>query len=108
MDDRVRTSRVLWVASDTTVAKVDAGQELSVLFSSLPAAWEALGKTSFDAVLLHLPIANYCAEDLLAKIQESGCRAPIVLYEPGGAISRAVELTMRGAFQYVSQPARPD
>jgi DNA-binding NtrC family response regulator len=100
----------LWIASDPAGTEMIAGQksEISITFSNLPAALETLGKASFDAVLLHLPIANYTAEDLLAKVQETGCRAPIVIYEPNGAISRAVALTMRGAFQYVSHPVGPE
>jgi DNA-binding NtrC family response regulator len=111
MDGRIRAKSVLWVSSDATAADgkgwniEESG--LTVSLSSPPAAFETLEKTSFDAVLLQLPILGYSAEDLLAKVQEAGCRAPIVVYEPQGSISRAVELTIRGAFQYVSHLVRP-
>jgi DNA-binding NtrC family response regulator len=110
MPDAIRVSSVLWIASDPAGTGVIPGQEseISLTFSRLPDALEALAKASFDAVLLHLPIPNYTAEDLLAMVQETGCRAPVVIYEPNGAISRAVALSMRGAFQYVSHPVRSE
>src|SRR5260370_32450355 len=110
MHDAIRVSSVLWIASDPAGTGITARQEseLSITFSSLPAALETLTKVSFDAVLLHLPIPNYTAEDLLTKVQETGCRAPVVIYESNGAISRSIALTMRGAFQYVSHPVRPE
>src|SRR6202049_3380542 len=106
MHDAIRVSSVLWIASDPAGTGMIAGREseISITFSSLPAALETLTKGSFDAVLLHLPIPNHAAEDLLTKVQETGFRAPVVTYEPNGSISRAVALTMRGAFQYVSHP----
>ena len=109
MHDAVRVSSVLWIASDPAGTGMTAGREseISITFSSLPAALETLAKASFDAVLLHLPIPNHSSEDLLAKVQETGCRAPVIVYEPNGAISRALALTLRGAFQYVSHPVRP-
>src|ERR1700680_898253 len=106
MHDAIRVSSVLWIASDPAGTGMIAGREseISITFSSLPAALETLTKGSCDAVLLHLPIPNHAAEDLLTKVQETGFRAPVVIYEPNGSISRAVALTMRGAFQYVSHP----
>src|SRR3984893_2640687 len=110
MHDAIRVSSVLWIASDPAGTGIIAAREseISITFSALPAALEALAKASFDAVLLQLPIHNYAAEDLLAKVQETGCRAPIIIYEKNGAISRSVALTMRGAFQYVSHPVPPE
>jgi len=109
MHDATRVSNVLWIDSDPAGAGTTSEQDsgVSIIFSGLSAALEALAKTSFDAVLLGLPIAGYTAEELLVKIQETGCRAPVVVYEPDGAISRAVALTMRGAFQYVSHEVPP-
>jgi DNA-binding NtrC family response regulator len=110
MHDAIRVGSVLWIAGDPAGTGMLTGQEseISITFSSLPAALEILTKASFEAVLLHLPIPNHAAEDLLAKIHETGSRAPVVIYEPNGAISRSVALTMRGAFQYVSHPVRPE
>src|ERR1700686_171045 len=110
MQDAIRVSSVLWIASDPAGTGIIAEREseISITFSSLPAPLETLAKASFDAVLLQLPIHNYAAEDLLAKVQETGCRTPIIIYEKNGAISRSVALTMRGAFQYVSHPVPPE
>ena len=109
MDDAIRAKSVLWIVSEPSGGHgTEQDGQLSVSFSSLPTALDQFGKSSFDAVLLELPIANYSAQDLLAKVQEAGCRAPVVIYEPGGAISRAVELVMHGAFQYVCHSVRPE
>lgn len=100
----VRT--VLWITSrlqDATSAREQCN-DFTISFSLFPAALDSLRSVTYDAVLLDLPIENYEAETLLARIQETGCRAPIVVYEPSGQISRAVELTLRGAFQYVCHP----
>jgi len=107
MDDAIRANSVLWIVSDLSGGQVEEqDHELLLSFSGWTAALERLGKSSFDAVLLQLPIAPYSAEELLAKIQAAGCVAPVVIYEPSGAISRAAELTLRGAFQYVYHPVR--
>lgn len=107
MDDAIRANSVLWIVSDLSGGHVEEqDHELLLSFSGWTAALERLGKSSFDAVLLQLPIAPYSAEELLIKIQEAGCLAPVVIYEPSGAISRAAELTLRGAFQYVYHPVR--
>lgn len=110
MNDALSARSALWISSNSTAewAVGEDWKNLSVWFSSLPAALETLRNMTFDAVLLALPIADCSAENLLAKVQETGCRAPVVIYEPTGAISRAVELTMRGAFQYVSHPVSPE
>ena len=109
MVDAIRGNSVLWIVNDSSGAgSEEQERELFLAYVSLPVALEKLGRSSFDAVLLELPIAGYSAEDLLAKVHETGCRAPMIVYEPGGTISRAVELTMLGAFQYVSHPVRPE
>lgn len=110
MIDALGVRSVLWICAKWPDERRDREEwkNVSMSFLSLPAALEALGNVNFDAILLELPIAGWSAEDLLAKIQETGCRAPVIIYEPTGAISRAVELTMRGAFQYVSHPVRSE
>ncbi len=107
MDEAIRVNSVLWIVSDPGGSE-EQEHEPPFSFCGWSEALERLGKPDLDAVLLQLPIAPYAAEELLAKIQETGCQAPIVIYEPCGAISRAVELTMRGAFQYVSHTVRPE
>jgi DNA-binding NtrC family response regulator len=63
---------------------------------------------SIGAVLVHLPIADCTATEVLQQIHGEGCRVPIVLYEPGGTVSKARELTQGGAFQYVSHLVKPE
>ena len=70
-------------------------------------AIEALNSQAADAILVHLPVPRNTAEEILEKILENGCRAPIVLYEPAGAVSKTIELTRQGAFQYVSHSVKP-
>jgi DNA-binding NtrC family response regulator len=45
---------------------------------------------------------------VLRRIHEQGCKAPVVIYEPSGAVSKAHDLTQRGAFQYVGHPVKPE
>ena len=104
---------VLWIdesATDTQQIYLKDGPErLRVLFAaSFFAAFELLKTQPIGAVLVHLPIANLAASEVLRQIHDEGCRVPVVLYEPAGVVSRAIELTQGGAFQYVSQPVKPE
>jgi DNA-binding NtrC family response regulator len=87
----------------------DGPDRLQVLFAAtFPAAFELLKTHSIGAVLVHLPIADCTASEVLQQIHGEGCRVPIVLYEPGGTVSKARELTQGGAFQYVSHLVKPE
>ena len=104
---------VLWIDESATgsqhVYLQDGPERLQVLFAaSLPAAFELLKTHPIGAVLVHLPIADWNASEVLQQIHSEGCRVPVVLYEPGGAVSKARELTQGGAFQYVSQLVKPE
>ena len=104
---------VLWIDESATgsqqVYLKDGPERLQVLFAaSLPGAFELLKAQSIDALLVHLPIADCVASEVLRLIHDEGCRVPIVLYEPGGALSKAPALTQGGAFQYVSHPVKPE
>ena len=104
---------VLWIDESATgtqhVYLKDGPERLQVLFAaSLPAAFELLKTHPVGAVLVHLPIANCAASEVLRQVHDEGCRVPIVLYEPAGVVSRALELTQGGAFQYVSHAVKPE
>jgi DNA-binding NtrC family response regulator len=104
---------VLWIDESATgtqhVYLKDGPEKLQVLFAaSLVAAFELLKSQPIAAVLAHLPIANFPALQVLRHIHEQGCRVPVVLYEPSGVVSKALDLTQSGAFQYVSQPVKPE
>jgi DNA-binding NtrC family response regulator len=104
---------VLWIDESATgsqhVYLKDGPERLQVLFAaSFPAAFELLKTHSIGAVLVHLPIADCTASEVLQQIHGEGCRVPIVLYEPGGTVSKARELTQGGAFQYVSHLVKPE
>jgi DNA-binding NtrC family response regulator len=104
---------VLWIDESATgtqhVYLKDGPERLQVLFAaSLPAAFELLKTQPIGAVLVHLPIAGCAAAEALRLIHDEGCRVPIVLYEPAGVVSKALELTQGGAFQYVSHPVKPE
>jgi DNA-binding NtrC family response regulator len=104
---------VLWIDESATgtqhVYLKDGPERLQVLFAaSFPIAFELLKMHPIRAVLVHLPIANFTASQALRQIHDEGCRVPIVLYEPAGVVSRALELTQGGAFQYVSHPVKPE
>jgi DNA-binding NtrC family response regulator len=104
---------VLWIDESATgtqhVYLKDGPERVQVLFAaSISAAFELLKTRPIAAVLVHLPIADCTAEEVLRRIHDEGCRVPIVLYEPAGVVSRARVLTQAGAFQYVSQPVKPE
>jgi DNA-binding NtrC family response regulator len=104
---------VLWIDESATgtqhVYLKDGPERLQVLFAAgIPSAFELLKTHPIRAVLVHLPIANLAASQVLRQIHDEGCRVPIVLYEPAGVVSRALELTQSGAFQYVSHPVKPE
>jgi len=104
---------VLWIDESATgtqhVYLKDGPEKLQVLFAAtFPAAFELLKTRPILAILVHLPFANLSASEVLRQIHDQGCKVPIVLYEPAGAISRALNLTQGGAFQYVSHPVKPE
>ena len=104
---------VLWIDESATgtqhVYLKDGPERLRVLFAaSLSAAFELLKTQPIGAVLVHLPIADCAAAEVLQLIHDEGCRVPIVLYEPSGVVSKALELTQGGAFQYVSHAVKPE
>ena len=104
---------VLWIDESATgtqhVFVKDGPEKLQVLFAaSLQEAFDSLKANPIDAVLVHLPISRCSGADVLRQIHGEGCNVPIVIYEPGGAVSRALDLTQRGAFQYVAHPVKPE
>jgi len=104
---------VLWIDESATgtqhVYLKDGPERLQVLFAAnFPVAFELLKTHPIRAVLVHLPIAHLSASQVLRQIHDEGCRVPVVLYEPAGVVSRALELTQGGAFQYVSHPVKPE
>jgi len=95
---------VLWIDESATgtqhVYLKDGPERLQVLFAAnFPVAFDLLKTHPIRAVLVHLPIANLSASQVLRQIHDEGCRVPVVLYEPAGVVSRALELTQGGAFQ---------
>jgi DNA-binding NtrC family response regulator len=104
---------VLWIDESATGAErvfvKDGPEKLQVLFAaSLAEAFQSLETNPIDAVLVHLPITGCSGGDVLREIHEQGCKAPIVIYEPAGVVSRALDLTQRGAFQYVAHTVKPE
>jgi DNA-binding NtrC family response regulator len=104
---------VLWIDESATGSQhvyfKDGPERLKVVFAAtFSAAFELLKTHSIGAVLVHLPIADCAAADVLGRIHEEGCRVPVVLYEPAGVVSKAPGLTQGGAFQYVSHPVKPE
>jgi len=104
---------VLWIDESATgtqhVFVKEGPEKLQVLFAAtLEEAFDSLKANPIDAVLVHLPIGRCSGADVLRQIHDQGCKVPIVIYEPAGAVSRALDLTQRGAFQYVSHPVKPE
>jgi DNA-binding NtrC family response regulator len=104
---------VLWIDESATgtehVFVKDGPEKLQVLFAaSLADAFHCLRTKPIEAVLVHLPIAGCSGPEVLRQIHEQGCKVPVVIYEPAGAVSRAHGLTEKGAFQYVAHPVKPE
>jgi DNA-binding NtrC family response regulator len=104
---------VLWIDESATgtehVFVKDGPEKLQVLFAaSLEDAFDSFKASPIDAVLVRLPVAGSSGSEVLQQIHEQGCKVPIVIYEPAGSVSRALDLTQRGAFQYVSHPVKPE
>ena len=104
---------VLWIDESATgsqhVFVQDGPEKLQVLFAaSLAEAFDSFKANPVDAVLVHLPIGECSGPEVLRQIHEQGCKVPVVIYEPAGAVSKALDLTQRGAFQYVSHPVKPE
>jgi DNA-binding NtrC family response regulator len=101
--------RVLWISSDArgldTLQDPDGRSNFQPLFAEdLASALEILRENPVQAILIHLPIRNCSAEELLTKLRNAGDQAPVVVYEPDGLVTRSTALTLLGAFQYISQP----
>jgi DNA-binding NtrC family response regulator len=101
--------RVLWISSDApaldTCRDTDGRGKFQPLFAEgLASALEILRETSVHAILIHLPIRNCSAEQLLSELRDAGEQAPVVVYEPAGTVTRSAALILLGAFQYISQP----
>ncbi len=104
---------VLWIDESATGSQhvyfKDGPERIQVLFAaSLPAAFELFKTHPIAAVLVHLPITDCDASELLRRIHDHGCRVPVVLYEPTGVVSKARALMQGGAFQYVSHLVKPE
>jgi DNA-binding NtrC family response regulator len=104
---------VLWIDESATgtqhVFVKDGPEKLQVLFAAnLAGAFDSLKANPIDAVLVHLPMAGCSGPEVLRQIHEQGCRVPVVIYEPAGAVSKAHDLTQRGAFQYVAHTVKPE
>ena len=104
---------VLWIDESATGTQHlywnDRPEKLRVLFAAnLTAAFELFKTQSIGAVLVRLPLGGSTGAEVLHQLHEQGCRAPIVLYEPAGVVSKAIDLMRSGAFQYVSHAVKPE
>ncbi len=112
MGERFFVNTVLWIdesAAGIPPTRAENPEEPQVLFAaSLPAAIELLKMASMGAVLVHLPLAEFSAQDVLRQLHDAGCKVPVIVYEPSGVVSKALELSQAGAFQYVCHPVTPE
>ena len=101
--------RVLWISSDAptldTLSDTEGWNKFHLLFAEdLPSALETLRENRVHAILIHLPVRNCQAEELLTRLRNAGEQIPVIVYEPDGLVARGAALTLLGAFQYISQP----
>ena len=105
--------RVLWISSDApapdSFQDADGRPNFQLFFAEdLASALDVLRDHPVRAILVHLPIRGFLAEELLTGLRSAGSGAPVVLYEPEGHASRGAALSVLGAFQYISQPVPLD
>jgi DNA-binding NtrC family response regulator len=61
-------------------------------------AIERLKGARFDAVIIHLPLEQWDAEDLLEQIHRTQAIVPVIICDPEGTVADAVRFTKLGAF----------
>jgi DNA-binding NtrC family response regulator len=63
--------------------------------------WEGIERlkcSSFDAIVVTLPLEDWSAEDLLEQIRQIQARVPVIICDAHGTLADAVRLTKLGAF----------
>ena len=105
--------RVLWISSDApeldTFPETVGENKFHLLHAEdLAAAFEILRRNPVQAILIRLPISGCSADELLTQLQHAAGRAPVVVYEPDGLVSRGAALTLLGVFQYICHPVPLD
>ncbi len=103
-------SRVLWISSDApapdTFRDPDTRRKFEPIFAeNLASALEILRQNPVQAILIHLPIGDCSAEELLTQLRNAGEQAPVVVYEPDGQVTRSAADDTPGRFS-VHLPAR--
>ncbi|HVV86490.1 MAG TPA: sigma-54 dependent transcriptional regulator [Kofleriaceae bacterium] len=72
--------------------------------SNLAGAVRALDSEPWDVIVADYLLPDGTALDLLAKVQESGCRAPVIVLTGHGSIELAVRAIQAGAEQFLTKP----
>jgi DNA-binding NtrC family response regulator len=73
-----------------------------------PEAIEALGESSFQAIITDLKMPKMDGLELLQRIRKHYPQIPVVMITAHGTIDTAVEAMKRGAFDYVTKPFNHD
>jgi two-component system response regulator AtoC len=71
------------------------------------AALEALGRESFDAVILDLKLPGMSGQGVLERMQQQGLLSPVIMISAHGQIADAVEALKAGARDYLVKPFDP-
>jgi DNA-binding response OmpR family regulator len=71
-------------------------------------AFEALGRESFDLVLLDLNMPVMGGMDVLRRLRDEGNNVPVVIITAHGSVPNAVEAMKLGAIDFLMKPIAPD
>ena len=71
---------------------------------SAEAAIEAIGKGSFDLILMDIRLPGMSGLDAVEAIQQLDCRTPIIVMTAHGTRDSALDAVRRGAYDYFTKP----
>src|SRR5579872_2426941 len=101
-------SELLWFSTPGQTSPDDSAEFQRALgpltcVGTLASATEHLQRGGIAAVLISLPLTGLKSADILKHVFASDPSVPVVIYEPAGKPSTAVEMTRLGAY-YIGEP----
>ncbi len=101
---------LLWIrASQPSLpdrSALDPSQGLRVTVANVETALGALTKNA-DVILASFPLEGWRPEDLLCRLLQENCSAPVIIQDPNACTTDAVRLAQLGAFQCLGPEVSP-